>query len=93
MLHGPAAELGVDHASKKKSRLGLILFTVYALIYAVFVLIGVLYTDFLGVKALGNVNLAVVYGLGLIILAAVMGFIYNLVCSRMEDRMNGGTKV
>lgn len=93
MLHGPAAELGVDHASKRKTRLGIILFLVYAAIYAIFVLLGVLYTETLGLKAIGNLNLAVVYGMGLILLAAVMGFIYNLVCSRMEDQMNGGAKV
>ena len=89
MLHEPAAELGVDHASKRKTRLGIILFTIYALIYALFVVIGVMYTDTLGVKAIGNLNLAVVYGIGLIVLAAIMGFIYNLICSRMEDQMNG----
>lgn len=93
MLHEPAAELGVDHASKRKTRLGIILFTIYALIYALFVVIGVMYTDTLGVKAIGNLNLAVVYGIGLIVLAAIMGFIYNLICSRMEDQMNGGAKV
>lgn len=93
MLHEPAAELGVDHASKRKTRLGIILFLVYAAIYAVFVIIGVLYTDLFGVKAIGNLNLAVVYGMGLIVLAALMGFIYNLMCSRMEDQMNGGAKI
>lgn len=93
MLHEPAAELGVDHASKRKTRLGIILFTAYALIYALFVVIGVMYTDTLGVKAIGNLNLAVVYGIGLIVLAAIMGFIYNLICTRMEDQMNGGAKV
>jgi uncharacterized membrane protein (DUF485 family) len=93
MLHEPAVEIGADYASKKKTRLGIILFTVYASIYGLFVLLGLFYTDLLGLKAVGNVNLAVVYGIGLILLAAIMGFIYSLICSRMEDQMNGGTKV
>jgi uncharacterized membrane protein (DUF485 family) len=93
MLHEPAVEVGADYASKKKTRLGVILFTVYATIYALFVLFGLFYTDLLGLKAIGNINLAVVYGIGLILLAAIMGFVYNLVCSRMEDQMNGGAKL
>lgn len=92
MLHGSATELGADHASKKKTRLGLILFLVYASIYAVFVFIGVSYTDLLGVEVIGGLNLAIVYGIGLILLAAVMGFVYNLVCTRMENQMNGRTE-
>ena len=93
MLHEPAAKIGVDHASEKKTRLGLILFLVYAVVYAIFVLIGLLYTDLLGVKVIFGVNLAIIYGIGLIVLAGVMGFIYNIVCTRMEDKMNGGTEI
>jgi uncharacterized membrane protein (DUF485 family) len=92
MLHEPSVELGADHASKLKTRLGLILFLVYAAIYAVFVLLGLFYTETLGIKAIAGLNLAIVYGFGLIILAAVMGFIYSLICTRMEDQMNGGNK-
>ena len=89
MLHEPAVELGADLASKKKTRLGIILFFVYAAIYAIFVYIGLVHTDTLGIKAIGKVNLAVVYGIGLIVLAGVMGFIYSLICTRMEEKMNG----
>jgi uncharacterized membrane protein (DUF485 family) len=92
MLHEPIVELGADHASKRKTRLGLILFLVYAAIYAVFVLLGLFYTETLGVKVIGGLNLAVVYGFGLIFLAAIMGLIYSIICSGMEDQMNGGTK-
>ena len=93
MLHGTAAELGVDHASKRKTRLGLILFLVYAAIYAIFVYIGVVHTELLGIKVFYGLNLAVVYGIGLILLAAVMGFVYNLACTRMENQMNGRTEL
>jgi uncharacterized membrane protein (DUF485 family) len=87
MLHGPAAELGVDYASKKKTKLGIILFTVYAVVYGCFVVIGLSYTHLMSVKVFAGLNLAVVYGMGLIVLAAVMGYIYSLVCSAMEDKM------
>jgi uncharacterized membrane protein (DUF485 family) len=92
MLHEPVVELGADYASKKKTRLGVILFFVYAAIYAAFVFIGLVHTDLLGEKAIGNVNLAIIYGMGLIILAGVMGFVYNIACTRMEDKMKGGLK-
>jgi uncharacterized membrane protein (DUF485 family) len=88
MLHEPSVELGADYASKKKTWLGIILFFSYAIIYGIFVYIGLVYTDSLGIKAIGGVNLAIVYGIGLIILAGVMGLIYSMVCSRMEDEMD-----
>jgi uncharacterized membrane protein (DUF485 family) len=92
MLHEPSVELGVDYASKKKTRLGIILFFIYAAIYAAFVFIGLVYTELLGVHAIGKINLAIVYGMGLIILAGVMGFIYSWVCTRMEDDMERRAK-
>ena len=88
MLHEPAVQLEADLASKKKSRLGLILFLFYALIYAGFVYIGIFQTHLLGIKAIGNTNLAVVYGMGLIVLAAVMGYIYSELCTQMERKAN-----
>jgi hypothetical protein len=48
MLHEPVVELGPDNASKRKSRLGLILVLVYGAIYAAFVLLGLFFTDSLG---------------------------------------------
>ncbi|MFW5726053.1 MAG: DUF485 domain-containing protein [Bacteroidota bacterium] len=87
MLHGPAAQLGVEYASKEKSRLGVILFIVYALVYGLFVAIGIGYTHLMGVETIAGLNLAVFYGFGLIILAIIMGFIYNYFCTRMENKM------
>jgi uncharacterized membrane protein (DUF485 family) len=88
MLHEPAVLLGADHASKKKSKLGMILFVVYALLYGTFVIIGISHTHLLGVKVLAGLNLAVVYGMGLIVLAAVMGYFYSMICTRMENKMD-----
>lgn len=93
MLHEPAVELGADHASRKKTRLGLILFFVYAVIYAVFVLLGLFFTETLGLVVFAGLNLAVVYGFGLIVLAIAMGLVYNLACTRMEEKMNGGARI
>lgn len=87
MEHGPPAELEQDNAAEAKSRLGLILFAVYSIIYAGFVLINTLLPKAMGMPILG-VNLAVVYGVGLIVLAIVMGLIYNAICTRYERELN-----
>ena len=42
----------------------------------------------MGLHIIGKQNLAIVYGFGLIVLAIVMGFIYNAMCSKLEDKMN-----
>jgi uncharacterized membrane protein (DUF485 family) len=88
MLHEPVAVVGKDNAAAKKSRLGVILFIVYTLIYAGFVLIGLAKPELMGLELIGGQNIAIIYGFGLIILAIVMGFIYNFFCTRMENKMN-----
>jgi uncharacterized membrane protein (DUF485 family) len=93
MQHQPAIELGRDLAIPKKTRLGVILFLIYLAIYAGFVVIGTLFTDALSVRVFANVNLAVVYGMGLIILAAIMGLFYNYFCTKYEKQMNREDKL
>jgi len=88
MLHGPAAKLDKDHAAERKAKLGIKLFFVYALIYAGFVFIGVSMPELMGLRIIFGLNLAIVYGFGLIILAIIMGFLYNAACSRLEDKLN-----
>ncbi len=87
-MHGPAAKLGKDNASSKKSRLGVILFLFYTAVYAGFVIIGLVNPELMGLHVIGKQNLAIVYGFGLIFLAIIMGFIYNAICTRMENKLN-----
>jgi uncharacterized membrane protein (DUF485 family) len=88
MQHGPAVELGRDLSIPKKTRLGVILFIIYLAIYTGFVVIGSLYPYSLGGRAFAGLNLAVVYGMFLIILAAVLGLFYNHFCTKYEKQMN-----
>ena len=88
MQHGPAAELDQDNASDAKARLGLILFIVYSIVYAGFVVINTVCPKTMGETVFLGLNLAVVYGFGLIILAIVMGLIYNAMCTRLEKTLN-----
>jgi uncharacterized membrane protein (DUF485 family) len=87
MHHGPAVELGEDLASKKKARLGVWFFFLYFIFYAGFVAIGVFNYELLSIKVLGQ-NLAIVYGIGLIVFAVVLGVIYNAICTRYENQLN-----
>lgn len=87
-MHGPAAKMEADKAAAKKSKLGVTLFIVYTLLYSGFVMIGLMKPELLGAHVIGKQNLSIVYGFGLIILAIVMGFVYNAICTRMEDKMN-----
>jgi uncharacterized membrane protein (DUF485 family) len=87
-MHGPAAKLEADKAASKKARLGVVLFLFYTLIYSGFVAIGLIDPELMALHVLGKQNLAIVYGFGLILLAIVMGFIYNAICTRMENKMN-----
>jgi uncharacterized membrane protein (DUF485 family) len=88
MHHEPAPDTGTDAASPLKTRVGLILFVIYALIYAGFVAINTFFPTVMGLIVFAGLNLAVVYGFGLIFLAIGMGLIYNVICTRAEDRMN-----
>lgn len=89
MLHGSAPKTqGVDKASAAKARLGLWFFLFYCLVYAGFVALNALSPTTMELPAVFGLNLAVTYGFGLIVLAIVMGLIYNAICGRMEDRMN-----
>ncbi|MBN2305548.1 MAG: DUF485 domain-containing protein [Anaerolineae bacterium] len=90
MDHGPAVELGQDHASDIKARLGLVLFVIYGLVYAGFVVINTLSPKTMSETIVLGLNLAVVYGFGLIVLAIIMGLVYNAVCTRYEKQLNTG---
>ena len=91
MLHEPSVELGKDNSIEKKSKLGVKLFWIYMFIYFGFIVIGTLSPKTLGLHFLG-VNLAIVYGMGLIVLAAVMGLFYNHFCTKYENQMNKEVK-
>lgn len=88
MLHEPVAVISTDNAASKKSKLGIILFFVYTIIYSGFVLIGLTKPELMGLELIGGQNIAIIYGFGLIVLAIVMGFIYNYFCTKMENKLN-----
>lgn len=92
MNHEPAVELGVDNASAKKAHLGVWFFFIYFFFYVGFVAIGVFNYELLAHQIVLGLNLAVVYGVGLIIFAVLLGILYNYFCSKYEDDLNEGGK-
>ncbi len=85
MLHEPASPTEKDYAPEYKTRLGVAMFLVYAAIYAGFVAINVIQPTLMEAKVLFGLNLAVVYGFGLIIMALVLAMIYNYLCTSREQ--------
>jgi len=88
MLHGPAVKLREDKASKKKAALGLKMFFIYFIFYAGFTYISITYPSLMGKEVIFGLNLAIIYGFGLIIIAIILGWIYHLMCSSYERKMN-----
>ena len=88
MSHGPSTKWGEDKASDYKSKLGMKMFIFYVLVYAGFIIINLANPKAMGLIVFAGVNLACVYGFGLIILAIIMGLIYNYKCTRQEDALN-----
>ncbi|PRD48719.1 DUF485 domain-containing protein [Sphingobacterium haloxyli] len=74
--------------TKRKSSLGIRLFFIYLVFYTGFVLIGVFQYELLAIQILGGLNLALAYGIGLIVFAVVLGVLYNYYCTKFEDEAN-----
>ena len=88
MLHKPAAQGGHDHAQGYKSKLGVWMFLIYAAVYAGFVALNIISPLTMENTIILGLNLAVVYGFGLIILALILALIYNQACIAKENELN-----
>jgi|SRR6056297_3555710 len=69
-------------ARQYNTRLGLILFAIYTLVYSGFVLINALNADVMETIVVAGLNLAIVYGFLLIVFAFVLAMIYGVMCRR-----------
>lgn len=85
-LDHPEFARPVDPPSRWRSVLGLVLFAVYFLVYAGFVLLNAFAPTWMEITPWAGVNLAVLYGLGLIILAFVLAIVYDTACRFMSQR-------
>jgi uncharacterized membrane protein (DUF485 family) len=76
-----------DHTIARNARYGLWLFLVYVIFYAGFIAISAFKFDALRAN-IGGVNLAIAYGMGLILLAFLLALVYMGITrnDRPEDR-------
>jgi uncharacterized membrane protein (DUF485 family) len=77
----------VDHddhpeVQSVNTRNATILFLIYLALYAGFMGLASYAPKSMGVKVLAGVNLAIVYGMGLIIVAVLLAMVYMWLCSR-----------
>ncbi len=70
------------HVIAKNARLGLVLFVLYVLLYGGFVALSAFWPNVMSRDVGGGVNLAIAYGLGLIVAAFVLALIYMALTSR-----------
>ena len=61
-----------------RSRFGFALFWVYVLLYGGFMVLVLVRPDLLSLRPFGGVNLAIAYGMGLIVAAFVLAVVYML---------------
>lgn len=79
--HGPNITSAADDAgSARRSRIGLVLFAVYLLLYGGFVLLNTFAPEQMDRTPFLGVNLAVLYGFLLIIAAFVLALLYGWLC-------------
>jgi uncharacterized membrane protein (DUF485 family) len=83
-MHGPSSDWGEDHASSFKTRVGIWMFILYAVIYAGFVLINTVSPEVMA-SDIGSLNLAVIYGFGLLLFALMLAVVYNAICTAAEE--------
>lgn len=69
------------------TKLGLILFLIYLIFYSGFVFISAFSPQTMELTPVKGVNLAILYGFGLIVAAFVMALIYGLMC-KSDDESN-----
>ena len=68
------------------SRIGLILFFLYLLLYGGFVLLNTFSSETMEATPIAGINVAILYGFGLIIAAFVLALIYGWLCHSSEGQ-------
>ena len=72
------------HPPPRASRMGLVLFWVYVSLYGGFMALVLARPDLLSLRPFGGVNLAIIWGMGLILAAFVLALVFMLL--RTDDR-------
>jgi len=74
---------------KRNARIGLVLFSIYLLLYGGFVLLNAFSPDTMSITPVAGINLAILYGFGLIVAALVLALLYGWLCRSPRDEPDG----
>ena len=66
--------------SQRNAKYGGVLFLVYLVVYAIFVVLNTFQPEMVDQVPLAGLNLAIVYGVGLIVLALILALVYSWLC-------------
>jgi uncharacterized membrane protein (DUF485 family) len=80
--HENVREYELPELVARNTRTGLGLFAVYLVLYAGFMGLSTFAPDIMKMRPFGGINLAVLYGFGLILAALVLAIVYLFLCSR-----------
>lgn len=69
-----------EHISQRNARYGVILFTIYLILYAIFVLLNTFWPKAMDAVPFAGINLSIIYGFGLIVMALVLALVYSWLC-------------
>jgi uncharacterized membrane protein (DUF485 family) len=87
-MHLSEAKWVDDPAASLKILLGKWFFLIYSIVYAGFIIINVLSPSFMGIDV-GSLNVAIVYGFGLIFFAILLALAYNHISTLAEELFRG----
>ena len=76
----------------RNARIGLVFFCAYLLLYGGFVFLNAFSPDTMEMTPVAGINLAILYGFGLIVAALVLALVYGWLCRVPVDRSDGGEK-
>ena len=71
----------------RNARIGAVLCLVYSTVYAGFVLLNAFFADVMEWTPIEGINLAIIYGFGLIVLALVLSLLYGVLCRTEVPRV------
>ncbi len=80
--HGPNSTQQLDNraTAARNARYGLWLFGIYLLLYSGFVAVNAFVPQWMEATPLAGVNLAILYGMGLIVAAFLLALVYGWLC-------------
>ncbi len=79
-MNPSSSPIAEDPFERRKTGIGVRMTLLYSLVYVGFVVVSVFRPQWMAARAVLGLNLAVTYGLGLIVLAIVLAMLYNQLC-------------